>query len=314
MLRYVVWRLLMVMPLLVFISLLAFLLLHLVHGNIAVVLLGDRATPDNVRVLEEQLGLDDALPVQYARWLGDAVRGDLGESLTGNFTVREAIMQRLPVTVSITTGGILIAVVVGVSSGILAALSPGSPVDRAVTILTSLGSAMPAYFIAFLLIIAFAIYIDWFPALGYIPFGRDPVGWLHSITLPALALGIASVAPIARQTRSAMLIVLQSNYIQAARAAGLPKRSIIWRHALHNAMIPVITVIGMRYTVMFGVAFVVEQVFSLPGLGQLLVRSVLNRDIPVVQGSVIVIGLIIVLINTAIDISYARLDPKVRLS
>lgn len=313
MLRYVVWRLLTLLPLLLFISALAFSLMHLVPGSIAVVLLDDRATPENVQALEAELGLDDPLPIQFTRWLGGVVRGDMGESLSGNFTVSEAIVQRLPVTLSITTGGIFLAVVIGVGSGILASLMPQTPVDRTITVFTSLGAAMPAYFMGFLLIVWFAIQNNWFPALGYTAFTDDPLGWLRSITLPILALGISSAAPISRQTRSAMLTVLQSHYIQAARAAGLPQASIIWRYALRNAMIPVLTVIGMRYSVMFGIAFVVEQVFALPGMGELLVRSVLNRDIPVVQGSVVVIGVIIALINTLVDISYGQLDPRARL-
>lgn len=312
MLRYMLWRILMIIPLLLFISSLAFVLLHLVPGSAAAAILREEATEANIREVEARLGLDDPLLVQYGRWLEGLVRGDLGQSFSG-YSVNEAIAERLAVTLSITTGGLVIAVVLGMGSGILAALNPRSWIDRVITLLTSLGNALPAYFLAFLLVLVFAIQNNWFPAVGYTPFERDPAVWLRTITLPSLALGIASSALISRQTRSAMLDVLQSNYIQSARAMGIPMRRIIWGHALRNAMIPVLTVIGLRYSVMLGTSFAVEQVFAMPGLGDLLVRAVLNKDIPIVQGAVIVIGVIIVVVNTAIDISYAQFDPKARL-
>lgn len=313
MLRYMLWRILMVIPLLLFISSLAFVLVHMVPGSAAAAILRDQATEENIRELEAELGLDDPLVVQYGNWLAGAMHGDLGDSFRG-YSVSDAIAERLPVTLSITTGGLLVAVVLGVGSGILAALYPRTLLDRSIMVFTSLGNALPAYFLAFLLVLAFAIQNNWFPAVGYIPFERDPAGWLRTITLPALALGIVSSALISRQTRSAMMDVLQSNYIQSARAMGIPARRIIWSHALRNALIPVLTIIGLRYSVMLGTAFVVEQVFAMPGLGDLLVRAVLNKDIPIVQGGVMVIGAIVVLANTAIDISYVQFDPKARLT
>lgn len=314
MLRYIAWRVLMIVPLLLFISTLAFILIHLVPGSVAGSILGNEATTETIRELEAELGLDDPLYVQYGRWLADLAQGNLGDSLIGNYSVADAIGQRLPVTLSITTFGILIAVMLGVSTGILAALYPRSLLDRAITIFTSLGNALPAYFLAFLLIVAFAIHNNWFPAVGYTPFERDPVGWLRTITLPSVALGVASSALISRQTRSAMVDVLQSNYILSARAMGLPYRKIIWGHGLRNAIIPVLTIIGLRYSVMLGTAFVVEQVFAMPGIGEMLVRAVLTKDIPLVQGGVMVIGAIVVVVNTLIDISYAQFDPKARLN
>lgn len=314
MLRVVAWRLLSAIPLLLLLSLLAFLLLHLVPGSIAGVILGVDATPEAVAVLEAEMGLDTPLPLQYGNWLFAALQGDLGVSLGNGQSVTHAISQRIGVTISITFGGMLIATVLGISLGIMAALWSHSWLDRGITVLSSFGSALPAYFIGMLLVIVFAIQLDWLPALGYTPPMRDLGAWFESIILPSIALGLSSAAWIARQTRSAMIEVMQSPYIRAARASGIPFWRIVRRHALRNTLIPVITIIGLRFSVMLGIAFVVEQVFGMPGMGELLVRSVLQQDITVVQGSVIVIGAMVIAINMLVDISYAWLNPKVRLS
>lgn len=314
MLRLALWRAVGALPLLFLLSLLVFLLLHLVPGSVVSVLLEENATPERVAELEAQLGLDDPLPVQYGRWLTDALRGDLGDSLRNGQPVAEAIAERLTTTLSIAFGGMLVAITLGVSTGILAALYPRSWVDRGVTIVTGFSSALPAYFIAMLLVIAFAIELDWFPAVGYTAPERDLGAWLNSITLPSIALGIPSAALISRQTRSAMIAVMQSTYVKAARACGVPFWRIVRRHALRNALIPVVTIIGLRFSVTLGIAFVVEQVFAMPGMGELLLRAVLDQDITMVQGGVMTLGLLVILVNTLMDLSYAWLNPKVRLS
>lgn len=313
MLRVAVWRTLSAIPLLLLLSLLAFLLLHLVPGSVAGVLLKMDATPEAVAALEAEMGLDDPLPVQYTRWLWAALQGDLGVSLGNGQPVAAAIGQRIGVTLSITLGGMLLAVTLGVSLGILAALYPQSLLDRGITVLTSFYSALPSYFMAMLLVLLFAIELNWLPAMGYTAPTKDIGGWLQSIILPCIALGLSSAAWIARQTRSAMLGVMQSTYIRAARASGIPFWRIVRRHALRNALIPVVTIVGLRFSVMLGIAFVVEQVFGMPGIGELLVRAVLDQDITVVQGGVMAIGLLVIGVNTLVDVSYAWLNPKVRL-
>lgn len=314
MLRLALWRFVSAIPLLFLLSLLAFLLLHIVPGSVTGIILQENASPEAVAALEAELGLNDPLPLQYGRWLWAALQGDLGNSLRNDQPVIEALGQRLPVTLTIAIGGMLIAVVLGITTGIVAALRPRSWLDRGITVLTSLGSALPAYFLAMILVVLFAIQLDWFPAVGYTPPHRDFGDWLQSITLPCLALGIPSAAWISRQTRSAMLGVMQTTYIRAARASGIPFSRLLRRHALRNALIPVVTTIGLRFSVVLGIAFVVEQVFGLPGVGELLVRAVLDQDIPVVQGGVMAIGVLVILANTLVDLSYAWMNPKVRLS
>lgn len=313
MFRLAVWRFLSAIPLLLLLSLLVFLMLYVVPGSIAGVILGAEATPEAVAHLEAELGLTDPLPIQYGRWLLNALQGDLGESLSNGQPVTTAIQQRVGVTLSITLVGMVIAILTGIPLGIIAALTAQSWLDRIITILTSFGSSLPAYFTAMLLVVLFAIQLDWFPAVGYTAPHKDLGEWLISITLPSIALGISSATWIARQTRSAMLLVMQSTYIRAARASGIPFWRLVRHHALRNAMIPVVTIIGLRFSVMLGIAFVVEIIFGMPGMGELLVRSVLSQDIIVVQGSVMVIGILIILVNTLVDLSYAWLNPKIRL-
>lgn len=314
MLQTVVWRVLTGIPLLLMLSLLSFLLLFLVPGSAATILLDQDATPEAVAQVEAELGLDDPLPIQYGRWLSGLLRGDLGDSLIDGRPVTDSIMERLAVTVYISVGGMLIGVFLGISTGIIAALRPRSWLDRGVTIVTGIASAMPAYFVALLLVIAFAIQVQLFPAIGYTSPDENLLEWLHSITLPCLALGLPTAALVSRQTRSAMLSVLQSTYIRTARASAIPFHRIIFRHSLRNALIPVMTVIGQRFSVTLGLAFVVEQIFALPGLSDLLIRAVLDQDITIVQGSVMVIGLLVIIVNMIVDLSYAQLNPRVRLS
>ncbi|NDJ61766.1 MAG: ABC transporter permease [Chloroflexi bacterium] len=300
-------------PILISLSLLVFFLIHLVPGSIAAVILDQDATPERIEALETELGLNDPLVQQYTRWFTGVLQGDLGASLINGQPVLEALGERIAVTIYIALGGMIVAVLLGVSTGILAALYPHSWLDRGVTIITGFSSALPSYFIAMLLVIVFAVQRDWFPTVGYTPPHENLGEWLQSITLPSIALGLPSAALISRQTRSAMLGVMQSAYIRAAYASGLPVGTIIFSHAMPNALIPGVTSIGHRFSITLGIAFVVEQVFALPGLGSLLARAVLNQDITIVQGGVLAIGIIIIIVNTLVDLSYAQLNPKVRL-
>lgn len=324
MLKMLVTRILTTIPLLIVLSIIVFLMVEAMPGSAAEVILQDGATPEAVADLEEARGFDDPLFQQYGRWLSGALRGDLGESWLFNSSVTELYLDKLPRTLVIGFGGLLIGTALGVGLGVAAGLRPGSFADRASTILASAAVAVPAFWFAMMLAIyfggissIFGLRLDWFPVSGYVPlFGEDGInltGWLHSIALPSVALGIPSSALIARQMRSSMAQVLQTPYIRAQRAMGLSRWQILTRHALKNAMIPVMTAIGFRLAVVIGSAFVVEQVFTLQGAGTTLINAVNNQDMPVVQGGVMLIAILIVSFNLLIDLSYAWLNPKVRI-
>jgi peptide/nickel transport system permease protein len=312
--KYLLTRLLATIPLLLGVSVLVFFMIHLIPGSAAAMLLGDAASPENVAALEAELGLDDPLPIQYGRWIRGVLQGDLGTSLINKRPVQDALWQRLPVTLSLMAGGLFIGTTLGLIIGILAGLRPGSLTDRLTVFAASLGMAIPPFWMALMLIVWFAVERRWFPSIGYTPLLEDPFAWAHGLVLPWIALGVPSSALIARQTRSALISVLQSSYIRAARAAGVDGWHLVWKHALRNALIPVMTIIGFRVVVLIGSSFVVEQVFALPGMGTLIVQAVLERDIPVVQGVVLLVAVLILLTNLLIDLSYGWINPKVRMA
>ena len=283
-------------------------------GSIALIILDSGATAEGIAELEAEMGLDRPFIVQYLDWLGNALQGDFGDSLFFTASVRELIADSWPVTASIVLGGMIVGVALGLFLGIVAGLQPGSLLDRLSTVGASVGVAIPAFWLAMMLVILLGVRYEIFPVIGYTPFSESPLGWLRSITLSSLAMGIPSAALIARQMRSSMANVLQSSYIRAQRAMGLGRWQIVTRHALKNAMIPVITVIGFRLAVVVGQAFIVENVFLLPGLGRQLATAVQQQDIIFVQGGTIVVAAFIVFANMFIDIIYGFLNPKVRVS
>jgi peptide/nickel transport system permease protein len=313
MLRLILSRLLGTIPLLLALSVLAFALIHLIPGSAALRILGEGASPESIAQVERQLGLDQPLAAQYGRWVGGVVQGNLGQSLVQRRPVSQMIAERLPATLSLVTMAFAVALVVGLGSGIVAGIRPGSATDRSATVLASVGLAVPEFWLAVLLSLVFAVQLRWFPAVGYTPFSVSPAKWLQGLVLPAIALGLPSAAIIARQMRGSLVRVLQLEYIRAARASGLSPRSIVGRHALKNALIPVLTVIGFQIPVILGGAFVVEQVYAIPGLGSLTVRAILDRDLPLVQAIILLTGTLIILTNLVVDIGYAWLNPKVRL-
>ncbi len=313
MLRYILQRLLITIPLILSIGILAFFLVDLIPGSPAVVMLQDAATPENIAILEEQMGLNDPLPQRFIRWMSGALVGDFGESVLTERPVTEMLLERLQPTMSIAVGGLLLGIVLGLFFGISAGLYPGSILDRVITILTSTLIGVPGFLLGIILIIYFALEQGWFPAIGYVPIQDGFSEWLNSITLPAIALAIPTSALVARQMRSSMSNVLQSKYIQAARAGGVPRWRIVSRYALRNAMIPVVTVIGFRIAVILGSTFVIELVFNISGIGRLLVKSVLDQDVPVIQGGMVLVALIVAISSLLIDLSYAWLNPRVRL-
>jgi len=314
MLKLITLRLLGAIPTLSILSFFTFFIVHLIPGSVAQIMLGEAASAENIAILEAELGLDDPLLIQYGRWLGGVLVGDWGESFRYQRAVAETMIERFPVTLQITVFALLLSVVFGISIGVLASLSPGSWLDRLLITLSSLGISIPSFWLALLLSLYFARQLGWFPVVGYTPPDENIFKWLQGLVLPAIALSIPSSAVIARQMRASLLGVLQSDFVVALRASGISERAIILKHGLKNALIPVITVIGFRVTLILDGSFVIETVFALPGLGSTLVAAVLFQDIPIIQAGVMIAGVLVVVTNLLVDISYGWLNPKVRVS
>ncbi|WP_068304617.1 ABC transporter permease [Pararhodobacter sp. CCB-MM2] len=314
MFRLLLRRLLALVPLLFLVSVLTFSFTAMLPSDPVDLILGDTGTTEQHDMLRERMGLNDPVVVRYARWLGNAVQGDLGTSFFNSVDVTRAVMQRMPVTLSLTAVAALIAIATGIAAGVAAALYPRSWIDRLATIGATFGQAVPNFWFGLILVAIFAVNLHWFPATGFTPISQSPWDWLRSVTLPAVALGLSSSAAIARQVRSAMVGVLQMDYIRAARAQGLSARRVILRHALTNAMVPVIAVLSFQITVLLGGALIVEQVFAINGLGTLAITAVRQQDIPMIQGLVLVMVGMVVLVQLATDILYGLLNPKARPS
>jgi peptide/nickel transport system permease protein len=315
MVRTLVLRLLGLIPVLLLVSMLVFGLIVLIPGDPAVTLAGDTATPERVAEIRDQLGLNEPLITQYLDWLGGAVRFDFGTSLFSSQSVSDAISDRLPATLSLGAVTLVLSVLVGVSVGALAALRPGSLLDRIATVGASLGVAVPNFWLGLVLIVVFAVDRQWLPAGGYETVADGGWwNWLRHLILPAIALGAAASAEVARQTRSTLADVLQQDYIRTARAKGLPPVRVLGKHAMKNAAIPVVTVIGVQAGRLVGGTVVIEQAFSIPGVGSLAYQSVLEGDIPMVQGVVLMAALLVLLSNLLVDMSYGYFNPKLRSS
>lgn len=312
MLRLILHRLVALVPLLFIVSVLTFSFTSLLPSDPVDLIIGDTGTQEQYEIVRERLGMNQPVVVRYFQWLGRAVRGDLGTSFFNSVSVMGAVMQRLPVTLSLTVVSALIAIVIGVFAGIAAALRPRSWIDRLATLGATFGQAVPNFWFGLILVAIFAVNLRWFPATGFTPISASPWDWLRSVILPSIALGTSSSAAIARQVRSAMVGVLQQDYIRAARAQGLSTRRIILRHALTNAMVPVVAVLSFQITVLLGGALIVEQVFAINGLGTLAIGAVRQQDIPMIQGIVLVMVALVVLVQLATDVVYGLLNPKAR--
>jgi peptide/nickel transport system permease protein len=313
MLRVVLRRLATAVILLIAVSALSFVLLALTPGDAARVIVGIQAPAGEYQRVRHELGLDQALPVQYWHWLSHAVRGDFGNSLITGQPVAEAIEQRLPVTLSLIVGSLIVSLVVGVAVGVFSAVRGGVP-GRLADGATLIGFALPSFWVGAILITLFAVDLGWFPATGYVSFADSPSEWFTSLVLPVVALSLGGIAAIAKQTREAMLDALASEHIRMGRAAGLARSSILFRHALRNAALPVVTVLGWLFVSLLGGTVFVETVFALPGLGQLAVSSATKHDLPLIQGIVVCFTLIVVVVNLITDLLYLWLNPKVRSS
>jgi peptide/nickel transport system permease protein len=314
MFKLIVQRLLALVPLLFIVSVLTFSFTSLLPSDPVDLIIGDLGTQEQYDMVRERLGLNEPVVLRYVEWLGRAVQGDLGTSFFNSVSVTGAVMQRLPVTLSLTVVSALIAVVVGVGAGIAAALRPRSWIDRLATLGATIGQAIPNFWFGLIMVAVFAVNLRWFPATGFTPISASPWDWLRSVTLPALALGLSSSAAIARQVRSAMVGVLQQDYIRAARAQGLSARRVVFKHALTNAMVPVVAVLSFQITVLLGGALIVEQVFAINGLGTLAITAVRRQDIPMIQGLVLVMVALVVIVQLATDVVYGLLNPKARPS
>ena len=310
---YILRRLVMLVPVLIVVGVVVFGLVHLTPGDPAAVILGDRATPEDIARLREQLGLNDPLPVQFVRWFSNVLRLDFGESIFLGEPVTQALLDRVQPTVLLTVYALSIQVIIGIPAGILAAVRHNSPLDRVLTVMAISGSAVPTFFLGILLILIFAVRLRWLPSGGYVPFVEDPAAHLKAMLLPAFALGFSAAGLLARLVRSSMLDVLREDYVRTAFAKGLPEQLVIVRHALRNALIPALTVIGISIGALLGGAVVTETVFTIPGLGRLVVQSIARRDYPVIQGAIIAIAMTYVLVNLIVDVLYVYIDPRVRL-
>lgn len=314
MLRLFGTRLLMTIPLLLVVSFLIYSLIVLVPGDPAVALAGQNPTPDQIEAVRETLGLNDPFLVQYWHWLSDVFRGNLGKSLFTNEDVWSSILGRVPVSLSLTFLALLLAAILGLTLGMIAGLHPGSWIDRLATVGASIGVALPYFWVGMILVLIFAINNRILPATNYVPLTTSPIEWFRHLIIPALALAIAPMAVIARQTRAAVATIMTEDYIRTADAMGLSPTRVIAKHALKNAAIPVVTVFGIEANRLIGGTVVIEQLFVLPGLGQLAYQSVFARDFPMVQGVLLFTAALVLLINLTVDVSYGYFNPKIRKS
>jgi peptide/nickel transport system permease protein len=305
-------RLASALPVLAIVSLITFGMIHLIPGDPAAAIAGMSATPEQIANVRRDLGLDQPILGQLWRWYGDLARGDLGRSLLLGVPVLDATLQRLPVTLALSAYALVLTLLLGLGSGIVAALKQNTWVDQAAMVLAMIGISLPNFYLGLLMIILFAVDLRWLPTGGYLPLWRDPLGWLATSTMPAISLALLLAGLLARITRSTMLEVLRQDYIRTAHAKGLPRRQVVLKHALANALIPITTVVGIIITLLISGAVVTETLFSIPGIGQLLTQAVLNRDYPMVQGGLLLTTALLVLINIGIDVGYALLDPRIR--
>ena len=312
MLAYTIRRVLLAIPVMLMVATAVFLLLRLTPGDPAGVILGPEATEERRLALRRELGLEDPLPLQYVRWLGKAARGDLGRSIFLNKPVTAALAERAQPTLMLTLLALLVSVTIGLPTGVIAARARGSWLDLGTMAVAMVGIAMPTFWLGLNLIFIFAVLLRWLPVAGYQPLSAGPWEALRYLILPAITLGVAQGALLARMTRSMMLEVLDQDYVRTARAKGLTERAVVLRHALRNAFIPLMTVIGLSFAALMGGAVVTEQIFTIPGVGRLLIQAIGRRDFPLVQGAVLVIAALYVLINLAVDLLYAVVDPRIR--
>ena len=305
-------RVLATIPVMLFVALFVFSLLYVAPGDPAAIIAGDQASPADVERIRANLGLDRPYLVRFGTWLWDVMRGDLGQSIFTNLPVTKLIGQRLEPTLSLMVLTLLLSIGLAVPMGVIAAWNQGRWPDRLIMLGAVLGFSVPVFVVGYVLAYVFALELDWLPVQGYTPL-KDGFGdWLRHLILPAVALGGVYIALIARITRATMLEVLGQDYIRTAKAKGVGSRSVLFLHALKNAAIPIVTMIGIGVALLIGGAVVTESVFAIPGLGRLVVESILRRDYPVIQGVVLMFSFVYVLVNLGVDLLYSLFDPRIR--
>jgi len=311
MIRYVIRRLLAAVPVLLLVGLIAFLLMRLIPGDPAIVMLGHEADPQTLASLRRDLGLDHSLPAQFAAWLGRAAQGDLGRSVRDHRPVLGAVLERLPATVELTALALVIGVIVALPLGVVTALRRGSAIDLIGSVAALTGVSVPNFWLAVLLIFLFAVVLRWLPPSGYAALTRAPAANLQLMIMPAITLGLWLAAAVMRQVRSSVLEVMDLEFVRTARAKGLRELRIILSHVLRNALIPVVTTLGLQMGRLMGGAVITETIFTIPGVGRLAVDAIFARDFPMVQGVVLLMAIAVLLSNLLVDLCYAALDPRI---
>ncbi|MEI9414042.1 ABC transporter permease [Mesorhizobium sp. Cs1321R2N1] len=312
MVAYILRRMVSTIAVMAMVGIFVFLLLRLAPGDPAATIAGDLATPEMIAGIREQLGLTEPLPVQFVHWALSIIRGDFGTSIFTGRPVLDLIAQRLEATISVSFLTLLLSVTVGMIFGILAAWRAGSFVDRVLTAFAALGFSVPVFVVGYFLIYCFAMSLHWLPVQGYVPVGQGIGPWFVRLILPTLALSVPYVAYFARITRASMLEVLSEDYMRTAAAKGASSYAMLFHHALKNAGVPILTVIGMSFAYLVSGVVIIETVFNIPGVGRLVVDAINNRDYPIIQGVLILVSGLYVLINLAVDLAYTLIDPRIR--
>lgn len=314
MLRYIAYRLMALVPILLGTSFVSFGLIHLVPGDPVVAMLGLEADAQSIQALREKLALDRPVLVQYVAWLGNVLTGDFGRSIQGERAVASLVFNALVPSAQLATAALAVSLLIAIPAGVIAARHRNASKDIAASIVALCGLSLPSFWLGVLLILAFSVHWPLFPSSGYVAPFADPAAHLRHLVLPAVTLGAALAAATMRMTRATMIEVLRADYIRTARAKGLTERTVIWRHALRNTTIPLITLIGIQLGQLLGGVVVTETVFAWPGIGKLTVDAIFGRDYPVVQATILVTAALFVFINLITDLAYAMLDPRIRLS
>jgi peptide/nickel transport system permease protein len=312
MLAYIVRRLFSTLIVMTIVGVFVFLLLHLSPGDPAAIIAGDNATPDQIDQIRRKLGLEDPLPVQFWRWAGHVIQGDLGVSIFSNEPVLKLVGQRLEPTVSLAVTTLVIAVTLAVSFGVIAAWKAGTWVDRLLMVISVIGFSVPVFVVGYLLIYVFAINLRWLPVQGYTPIAEGFVPWIRNLTLPSIALGLAYLALISRITRASMLEVLAEDYMRTAKAKGVATPPMLLKHALKNAGVPIVTIIGIGVALLISGVVITETVFNIPGVGRLVVDAIQKRDYPIIQGVILIFSGVYVIVNLLVDLAYTLIDPRIR--
>lgn len=309
---YIIRRLILLTPVMLIVGVFVFLLVHITPGDPAAIILGDRATVDQIEQLREQMGLNDPLPAQFIHWFTNALRLDFGDSIFLGMPVTKALAERAQPTILLTTYALCFEILIGVPAGVIAAVKRDSIIDRLLMVTSIAGAAIPTFFLGIVLILIFAVRLRWVPSGGYVPIQDDWQQHFRVMILPAFTLGFSSAGLLARLVRSSMLDVMRDDYVRTAMAKGLKFRKVVTGHALRNALIPAITVIGYSLGALLGGAVVTETVFTIPGMGRLVVQSISRRDYPLIQGAVMLTAAIYVLVNLLVDVLYVYIDPRIR--